>query len=153
MGLNSGEVVVGKIGDDLRMDYTAQGHTVGLAARMEQIAAADSIYLSEHTAKLVPGYFALRDLGETRIRGSSDPVMSLLLWLDSETRGRPVGKRNDRPVWSVTVDAALDLVASARELVRSEPCGCLAVVPSPDQPPAVRRAWTMVMPRVFWTLP
>ncbi|NIV76399.1 MAG: hypothetical protein GWN37_16655, partial [Gammaproteobacteria bacterium] len=31
MGLNSGEVVVGKIGDDLRMDYTAQGHTVGLA--------------------------------------------------------------------------------------------------------------------------
>ncbi len=38
MGLNSGEVVVGKIGDDLRMDYTAQGHTVGLAARMEQLA-------------------------------------------------------------------------------------------------------------------
>jgi class 3 adenylate cyclase len=38
IGLNSGEVVVGKIGDDLRMDYTAQGHTVGLAARMEQMA-------------------------------------------------------------------------------------------------------------------
>jgi class 3 adenylate cyclase len=72
MGLNSGEVVVGKIGDDLRMDYTAQGHTVGLAARMEQIVAADSIYISEHTAKLVSGYFALRDLGETRIKGLSD---------------------------------------------------------------------------------
>ena len=40
MGLNSGEVVVGKIGDDLRMDYTAQGQTVGLAARMEQLAEA-----------------------------------------------------------------------------------------------------------------
>ena len=40
MGLNSGEVVVGKIGDDLRMDYTAHGHTVGLAARMEQLADA-----------------------------------------------------------------------------------------------------------------
>jgi hypothetical protein len=64
--------VVGKIGDDLRMDYTAQGHTVGLAARMEQIVAADSIYISEHTAKLVSGYFALRDLGETRIKGLSD---------------------------------------------------------------------------------
>jgi class 3 adenylate cyclase len=35
MGMNSGEVVVGRIGDDLRMDYTAQGQTVGLAARME----------------------------------------------------------------------------------------------------------------------
>jgi class 3 adenylate cyclase len=39
MGLNSGEVIVGAIGDDLRMDYTAQGHTVGLAQRMEQLAA------------------------------------------------------------------------------------------------------------------
>jgi class 3 adenylate cyclase len=39
IGLNSGEVVVGRIGDDLRMDYTAQGHTVGLARRMEQLAS------------------------------------------------------------------------------------------------------------------
>jgi class 3 adenylate cyclase/tetratricopeptide (TPR) repeat protein len=74
MGLNSGEVVVGKIGDDLRMDYTALGHAANLAARMEQIAAADSTYLSEHTAKLVSGYFQLRDLGETRIKGLSDSL-------------------------------------------------------------------------------
>jgi class 3 adenylate cyclase len=74
MGLNSGEVVVGKIGDDLRMDYTAQGHTVGLGARMEQIAAADSIYLSERTAKLVSSYFRLRDLGETRVNGLNELV-------------------------------------------------------------------------------
>jgi len=60
IGLNSGEVVVGKIGDDLRMDYTAQAHTVGLAQRMEQRAAADSAYLTEHTARLVRGYFELR---------------------------------------------------------------------------------------------
>jgi class 3 adenylate cyclase/tetratricopeptide (TPR) repeat protein len=74
MGLNSGEVVVGKIGEDLRMDYTAQGHTVGLAARMEQLAETRSIYLTEHTAKLVGGYFALRDLGEARIKGVSEPL-------------------------------------------------------------------------------
>jgi class 3 adenylate cyclase len=74
MGLNSGEVVVGKIGEDLRMDYTAQGHTVGLAARMEQLAEAPSIYLTEHTAKLVGGYFALRDLGASRIKGVSEPL-------------------------------------------------------------------------------
>ena len=42
-GMNSGEVVVGKIGDDLRMDYTAQGHTVGLAPRMEQLAEPGSL--------------------------------------------------------------------------------------------------------------
>jgi len=69
MGLNSGEVVVGRIGDDLRMDYTAQGHTVGLAARMEQLAAADRIYLTEHTANLVREYFRLRDLGTFQVKG------------------------------------------------------------------------------------
>jgi class 3 adenylate cyclase len=74
MGLSSGEVVVGKIGDDLRMDYTAQGHTVGLAARMEQMADSGKVLLTEHTAKLVSGYFQLRDLGSTRVKGLREPV-------------------------------------------------------------------------------
>src|SRR5712692_8966996 len=74
MGLNSGEVVVGKIGDDLRMDYTAQGHTVGLAQRMEALAAPDSCYLTAATAALVRGYFALEDLGEFRVKGVAAPV-------------------------------------------------------------------------------
>ncbi len=73
MGLNSGEVVVGKIGDDLRMDYTAQGHVVGLAQRMEQLAAADRVYVTEHTARLVEGYFRLRDLGTLALKGTSTP--------------------------------------------------------------------------------
>jgi hypothetical protein len=72
MGLNSGEVVVGQIGDDLRMDYTALGHSVGLAQRMEQMADPGKALLTGHTAKLVSGYFQLRDLGETRIKGLSD---------------------------------------------------------------------------------
>jgi class 3 adenylate cyclase/tetratricopeptide (TPR) repeat protein len=72
MGLNSGEVVVGKIGEDLRMDYTAQGHTVGLAARMEQIAEARSIYLTDRSAQLVEGFFRLRDLGLLAVKGVQD---------------------------------------------------------------------------------
>ena len=74
MGLNSGEVVVGKIGDDLRMDYTAQGHCVGLAARMEQLAAPGTVLLTEHTARLVEGFFALADLGPRAMKGVSAPV-------------------------------------------------------------------------------
>ena len=74
MGLNSGEVVVGKIGDDLRMDYTAQGRSVGLAARMQQLAPPDRTYLTEATAKLVAGYFELGDLGEFTIKGVREPV-------------------------------------------------------------------------------
>jgi class 3 adenylate cyclase/tetratricopeptide (TPR) repeat protein len=74
IGLNSGEVVVGKIGDDLRMDYTAQGQTVGLAARMEQFAAPGDVYISEHTAKLASGFFSLRDLGPFELKGVSAPI-------------------------------------------------------------------------------
>ena len=74
MGLNSGEVVVGKIGDDLRMDYTAQGHAVGLAARLQQIAEGGRIYLSQATAELVEGYFRLEDLGEFRLKGLPHPA-------------------------------------------------------------------------------
>jgi Adenylate and Guanylate cyclase catalytic domain/AAA ATPase domain len=74
MGLNSGEVVVGKIGDDLRMDYTALGHTASLAARMEQIAAPDHAYLTEHTAKLIEGMLTLQDLGRMTVKGVKEPV-------------------------------------------------------------------------------
>jgi class 3 adenylate cyclase len=74
MGLNSGEVVVGKIGDDLRMDYTAQGHTVGLAQRMESLAEPNTCYLSAATAHLVAGFFTLDDLGAFQVKGVSEPV-------------------------------------------------------------------------------
>jgi class 3 adenylate cyclase/tetratricopeptide (TPR) repeat protein len=74
MGLNSGEVVVGRIGDDLRMDYTAQGHTVGIAARMQQLAEPGKAYVTEHTGELVRGYFQLGDLGELDVKGLEERV-------------------------------------------------------------------------------
>jgi hypothetical protein len=74
MGLNSGEVIVGAIGDDLRMDYTAQGHTVGLAQRMEQLADPGKAYLTGHTAALASGYFRLRALGAFTLKGVREPV-------------------------------------------------------------------------------
>jgi class 3 adenylate cyclase/tetratricopeptide (TPR) repeat protein len=74
MGINSGEVVVGKIGDDLRMDYTAQGHTVGLAARAEELASPDTCYLTGQTAGLVRGYFELEDLGSFNVKGIREPI-------------------------------------------------------------------------------
>lgn len=69
VGLNSGEVVVGRIGDDLRSDYTAQGPTVNLAARMEHICEPGRIYLTRSTATLIEGYFRLRTLGATEVAG------------------------------------------------------------------------------------
>ncbi|MGH8530803.1 MAG: adenylate/guanylate cyclase domain-containing protein [Nevskiales bacterium] len=74
MGLNSGEVVVGRIGDDLRMDYTAKGHSVGLAARMEQMAKPGRIYLTHFTAALLQGLFELRHRGDERVKGMDERV-------------------------------------------------------------------------------
>ncbi len=74
MGLNSGEVVVGRIGDDLRMDYTAQGHVVGLAARVQQLAPPDGISVTEQTARLASGFFDFLDRGEQSLKGASTPV-------------------------------------------------------------------------------
>src|ERR1051325_8608160 len=74
IGLNSGEVVVGKIGDDLRMDYTAQGHVVGIAARLQALAARGKVCVSPHTADLVQGFFELESLGDFRIKGVSQPL-------------------------------------------------------------------------------
>ena len=74
IGLNSGEVVVGRIGDDLRMEFTAQGHVVGLAQRMEALAESGHICLSEHTARLAEGYFQLKELGRMTVKGVSEPV-------------------------------------------------------------------------------
>jgi class 3 adenylate cyclase len=56
MGLNSGEVVVGKIGDDRRMDYTALGHAANLTARMEQIAEPGRIYLAGRPHRCARGF-------------------------------------------------------------------------------------------------
>jgi class 3 adenylate cyclase/tetratricopeptide (TPR) repeat protein len=74
IGINSGEVVVGKIGDDLRMDYTAQGQTVGVAARIQQLAEPGKIFVTGPTAELARGYFELEDLGAFNVKGVAEPV-------------------------------------------------------------------------------
>ncbi|AXQ28937.1 hypothetical protein D0B54_09665 [Solimonas sp. K1W22B-7] len=74
VGLNTGEVIVGRIGDDLRMDYTAQGHTVNLAARMEHICEPGRVYLTRLTARQVEGYFRLRELGPMQVAGVEEAV-------------------------------------------------------------------------------
>ena len=74
IGLNSGDVVVGRIGDDLRMDYTAQGATVGIAQRIEQFAAPGHVYISGATARLVAGYFQLRAMGKTNLQGLAEAL-------------------------------------------------------------------------------
>ena len=69
MRLNSGEIVVGRIGDDLRMGYTAQGHVVGLAARVQQLAPPGGITVTEQTARLAADFFDVLDRGDQSLTG------------------------------------------------------------------------------------
>jgi class 3 adenylate cyclase/tetratricopeptide (TPR) repeat protein len=91
IGLHSGEVVVGRIGDDLRMDYTAQGHVVGIAARVQQLARPGGVALTEHTAHLAAGFFDFADRGQHALKGASVPVRVY----DLVARG-PIGSRLER---------------------------------------------------------
>jgi class 3 adenylate cyclase/tetratricopeptide (TPR) repeat protein len=73
-GLNTGLVVVGSIGDDLRMDYTAAGDTTNVAARLQQTAQPGSIVIAEPTYRLTAGYFNIRPLAQLRLKGREEPV-------------------------------------------------------------------------------
>ncbi len=74
VGLNSGEVVVRSVGSDLRMDYSAVGQTTHLAARLEQMAAPGSTFITAGTLRLAEGYVEVRPLGPVQIKGLPDPV-------------------------------------------------------------------------------
>src|SRR5437867_4240182 len=73
-GLNTGLVVVGSIGNDLRMDYTAVGDTTNVAARLQQAAPPGAIVIAEPTYRVVAGFFQMRSLGELRLKGKSELV-------------------------------------------------------------------------------
>jgi class 3 adenylate cyclase/tetratricopeptide (TPR) repeat protein/predicted transcriptional regulator len=79
IGLNTGLVVVGKIGDDLTMEYTAMGDTVNLASRMESSAEPGTIQVSENTYRLTEGYFEFKPLGGKALKEKDEPVKAYQL--------------------------------------------------------------------------
>ena len=88
VGLNSGAVVVGAIGSDLQMDYTAVGQTTHLAARMEQLAAPGTVRLTADTLRLAEGYIVVKGLGMMPVKGVPHPVEVYELTGAAELRGR-----------------------------------------------------------------
>jgi class 3 adenylate cyclase/tetratricopeptide (TPR) repeat protein len=74
VGLNSGDVVVRSIGNDLQMDYTAVGQTTHLAARMEDMAAPGSILATASTARAAEGYVEIAPLGSRPVKGMEEAL-------------------------------------------------------------------------------
>ncbi|HLF02662.1 MAG TPA: adenylate/guanylate cyclase domain-containing protein, partial [Anaerolineales bacterium] len=73
-GLNTGTVVVGNVGSDLKYEYTAMGDAVNLAARMQSAARTMTTLISEHTHRFVAPVFECADLGPLEVRGKAEPV-------------------------------------------------------------------------------
>src|SRR4029077_14839288 len=93
IGVNTGLVVVGAIGRDLRMDYTAVGDTTNLASRMLNVAQPGQIVCTPATHRLTTGFFEFEDLGEFTVKGKSEPVRGWSVLRERRGRARLEGSR------------------------------------------------------------
>jgi hypothetical protein len=95
MGLNTGLVVVGSIGDNLRMDYTAVGDTTHLAARLQQSAPPGVILISQSTSRLVQDQVYLEAVAPLQVKGLGTPVAAYKL-LGTRPRRSPGARLGER---------------------------------------------------------
>ena len=88
IGLNSGNVVVGSIGDNLRMDYTAIGDTTNLASRMQSEARPGTVLISENTYRIARDFFRFESLGKVKVKGKAElqEIYELVKISDVQTR-------------------------------------------------------------------
>ncbi len=118
VGIHSGNVVVGSIGNDLRMEYTAVGDTTNLAARLEQLASPGAVLISEAMQRQVAPFFELRDLGHVRVKGRQAPVRVFEVEDEYQTRGRLEAESRAGLTEFVGRKRELDLLIDAFDSVR-----------------------------------
>lgn len=113
IGINTGPVIVGRIGDDLRMDYTAVGNTTHVAARMQELAEPGTVQMAEEVHRFVAGFVLCEPLGPVEIRGQRDAVVAY----------RVTGRRRWRSRLEMSASRGLTRLAGRRrELALLQDC-------------------------------
>src|SRR4029434_2519471 len=88
VGIHTGLVVIGDMGSSGRREQLALGETPNVAARIQGLAAPNSLVVSSATYRLIQGYFACQDLGEQTLRGVAEPITIYRVLSESGAQNR-----------------------------------------------------------------